>query len=424
MHADPEYLSAPEAIAFLDVKRATLYTYVSRGWIRTLPDPKGRGNLYLKADLARLKARHDARAGHAAVASAALRWGEPLLDTSITEITPQGPRVWGHLLTSLAQDGASLEAVAELLWSGLLPSAPPLWPTPADPPPLSWLAQRLQGASPMRALQWAAPALDAPDPDDEAHALAHAQRLLRGMAAIAGLGRGAANPTAAWEAPPSALGVAHVLGVALAGPAWPSAERLRALNWGLVVCADHELNASTFAARVAAGAGASLGACVGAGLATLSGHRHGGVCASVEALVRQAHELGAPRCVARCVERKATLPGFGHALYPDGDPRWPVLWRAARDLAPDEPDVALAHELAQEAAERLGERPTLDLGLVCLAAALKLGPGAAEAIFAVGRAAGWIAHAREQRASPWLLRPRARYLAPDPRPAPSRVGKR
>jgi citrate synthase len=423
MHADPEYLSAPEAIAFLDVKRATLYTYVSRGWIKTLPDPKGRGNLYLKADLAKLKARHDARAGHAAVASAALRWGEPLLDTSLTEITPQGPRVRGHLLVELAQADASLEAVAELLWLGQLPKTPPVWPTPDEPPPLSWLAQRLQGASPMQALQWAAPALAMPDLDDEARALAHARRLLRGMAAISGLGYGAANPTAAWEAPPSALGVAQALGMALGGPAWPSAERLRALNRGLVVCADHELNASTFAARVAAGAGASLGACVGAGLATLSGHRHGGVCASVEGLLRQAQELGARQAVARYVGHKATPPGFGHALYPDGDPRWPVLWQTARDLAPADPTLALAQELAQEAAERLGERPTLDLGLVCLAVALKLGPGAAEAIFAVGRAAGWVAHAREQRASPWLLRPRARYV-PEPRPASSRTSKK
>ncbi len=184
----------------------------------------------------------------------------------------------------------------------------------------------------------------------------------------------------------------------------------RALNCALVLAADHELNASTFAARVAASAGADLYACLTAAIATLSGPRHGGECDRVEALVS---EVGTPRrahsVVLARTQRGDLLPGFGHPLYPDGDPRAPPLLAAAHDLAPS--SVRTLDAIVLEATRSLGLKPTLDVGLVAIAHALGV-PGAASAIFALGRCAGWAAHVIEQREAGFLLRPRARYIGP------------
>jgi len=116
------YLSAAEAASFLGVKLATLYAYASRGLVQSVPGPgPSRERHYSRADLARLKARHDARAGHAAVAAGALDWGEPVLESSITRIGVEGPVYRGHAAVALASASLRFEQVAELLWTGTLP---------------------------------------------------------------------------------------------------------------------------------------------------------------------------------------------------------------------------------------------------------------------------------------------------------------
>src|SRR5439155_21588512 len=101
---------------------------------------------------------------------------------------------------------------------------------------------------------------------------------------------------------------------------------VRALNRALVLSADHELNSSTFAGRVAASVGADVYACVAAALAAFSGPRHGGACDRIEALLA---ETGRPERAATAIEerrrRGELVPGFGHQLYPGGDPRTPPL---------------------------------------------------------------------------------------------------
>jgi citrate synthase len=181
-----------------------------------------------------------------------------------------------------------------------------------------------------------------------------------------------------------------------------------ALRRALVLCADHELNASTFAVRIVASTGASLAACLTAGLAALSGPLHGGATERVEALVDEVEWAGdAWRVVEERLRRGDPLPGFGHPLYPAGDPRCAALLAAA---ALDGRVAALA-----VAGERIGGRPpNLDFGLVALRRSLGLPRGAALALFAIGRLAGWIAHALEQQATGKLLRPRARYVGPAP----------
>jgi citrate synthase len=134
-------------------------------------------------------------------------------------------------------------------------------------------------------------------------------------------------------------------------------------------------------------------------LAALSGPKHGGMPDRVEAHFRK-------RPPAPVDE---DTPGFGHPLYPDGDPRAPPLLAAARAHRSPELDALFA---ALEA--RRGPAPTLDVGLAATAMALGLAPGLASALFAFGRTAGWIAHAIEQYAMGELIRPRARYVGPVP----------
>jgi citrate synthase len=128
-----DLLSAAEAARRLEVKPETLYAYVSRGLVRSLPGSKKGRRLYVAEDVERLRARHVARAGHGAVAAGALRWGEPVLETALTQIdSAAGPRYRGLSAVGLAEEGVPFEAVAELLWTGELPSPLAPWPPPAS----------------------------------------------------------------------------------------------------------------------------------------------------------------------------------------------------------------------------------------------------------------------------------------------------
>src|SRR5829696_2340896 len=118
---DQRWVDAKAAARHLGIQVRSLYAYVSRGQIRSVPGERGRPRLYALADLERLRVRRDARSGHGAVAAGALRWGEPVLDSAITAITARGPAYRGRLAIDLAVEGVPFENVAELLWSGYLP---------------------------------------------------------------------------------------------------------------------------------------------------------------------------------------------------------------------------------------------------------------------------------------------------------------
>jgi citrate synthase len=180
------------------------------------------------------------------------------------------------------------------------------------------------------------------------------------------------------------------------------------LDVALVVLADHELNASSFAARVAASTEADPYACISAALATVSGPRHG---SAAEAIARFADEVGDPdeaATVVRTLRRKGgSPPGFGHQLYPDGDPRATPLLAQARQLA----EISRVPKRARTilAMAEHAKYPTVDVGLAALVAALGAQPSAGTGLFALARSAGWLAHVIEQRGAGFLLRPRARY---------------
>jgi citrate synthase len=175
----------------------------------------------------------------------------------------------------------------------------------------------------------------------------------------------------------------------------------------LVLLADHELNASTFAARVAASTGASLAACALAGLAALSGPRHGGASVAVRAFADDAARRGPQAAVEAWLRQDRAIPGFGHPLYAEVDPR------ARHLLARFEPSHALG-ALRRTVEAATGQAANIDFALTALAERLDLPADAPFALFAVARSAGWIAHALEQGQAPGVIRPRARYVGPEP----------
>jgi citrate synthase len=179
------------------------------------------------------------------------------------------------------------------------------------------------------------------------------------------------------------------------------------LRRALVLLADHELNASTFAVRVTASTRASLAACVITGLSALSGPLHGGMTRRVLALMREAEREGLEAALAERLAAGTGVPGFGHPLYPDGDARATALL-ASFTLPP-------AYARMREAAAALtGEEPNIDFALTAMAARLGLAEDVPFLIFAVARCTGWIAHALEQNETGRLIRPRARYTGPEP----------
>src|SRR4051794_32857141 len=145
---DQRWVDARAAAHHLGIAVRSLYAYVSRGQVRSVPGERGRPRLYALSDVERLRVRRDARAGHGAVAAGALRWGEPVLDSAITAITPRGPAYRGRLATELAEGAVRFENVAELLWFGYLPSEPVTWPRIAVP--MAQLGKLVpQGARPL-----------------------------------------------------------------------------------------------------------------------------------------------------------------------------------------------------------------------------------------------------------------------------------
>jgi citrate synthase len=188
------------------------------------------------------------------------------------------------------------------------------------------------------------------------------------------------------------------------------------IDRALILCADHELNVSAFAVRVVASTGSSPYDVVGAGLAALRGPRHGGYTARVESFLDECGDPdGVRRAMADRLRRGESVPGFGHPLYPDGDPRASVLFSAVEKTWPKSKATAFLRASRSAGRALLGDHPNVDYGLVILRRALGLPRGSALVLFALGRTAGWIAHAMEQYALDQLIRPRAAYIGPSPR---------
>ncbi|AIO66424.1 citrate/2-methylcitrate synthase [Burkholderia oklahomensis] len=439
-------LSANEAAQLLGVSVPTLYAYVSRGLLQSRADGASKRRYY-DADEVRLLARRRADAKRAGnVAERTLDWGVPVLESRITQIADGKLSYRGRDAIALAT-AATLEEAAALLWEcplARVQAAPfvaqsfdaarwrgwlDLW---RDRPPLERALALLPAAAPAALSETArsVPSIADAAPFDAA----------RGLPARDGDGDGDGDFRRRDARLDEAATLLRLATAALAAST-PSAEpvhRQLAAAWrvndprdigllriALVLCADHELNPSTFTVRCIASTGAPLFGAIAGGLAALSGPRHGGETLRVAALLdgaaraRDLDRYVAAQIASYALEPDARtrLPGFGHPLYPGGDPRATLLIDAlidalaARSAASPALDGTLA--LAEAVQAALGEKPTIDFALAALERTLALPAGAAFTLFAAGRVAGWIAHALEQRADGKLIRPRARYVGVD-----------
>lgn len=122
------------------------------------------------------------------------------------------------------------------------------------------------------------------------------------------------------------------------------------------------------------------------------------------------------RAVRDYLRRGEALPGFGHQLYPTGDPRARLLLELTHNARPDAPILAVADAVMQTADQAIQLAPNVDFGLAVLARALALPVYAPFTLFALGRTAGWIGHIIEQYGLNQLIRPRSRYVGVQPPP--------
>lgn len=399
------YLTAQEAAATLEITLPTLYAYVSRGLIRSEEtEGKTRRKRYRLEDIEALKARKELRRNPAKAAETALHFGAPVLESAIALIA--GGRLYyrGHDVLALARDHF-FEEVAALIWTEELETADLFTGAleTAVLTPYKTLAAQLDTLAPVEAFQVVLPL--AATADLAAYDLSPTAVMRTGARILHLL-------TAVATGKRPAAGIAASLQQAWVPQAPPAAA---ALNAALILCADHELNVSSFTARCVASAGSNPYAVVSAGLAALQGHKHGGHTARVAALLREIDTPSQARpVIAGRLKRGEGIPGFGHRLYPDGDPRGQALLALVSEMCPGEAAVTLAQTVAAEVRQTIGLQPTIDFGLVTLARALQLPSGAAIALFALGRTAGWIGHALEQYQIDRIIRPRARYSGRQP----------
>jgi citrate synthase len=356
----------------------------------------------------RLAERQALRRHPEQAARRSLHWGTPILESGLTLIADGRLYYRGHDAAALAIN-ARFEQVASLLWGGELAAGTPQVFVSAGQLHLDAgeLPERSRATSPLLAdvFQVALARAALADParyDLRPAAVAQAgARILYLLTSVVASDRSMPQDD-----------MARALQKAWA-PSVPQAQAL--LNAALVLCADHELNVSSFTARCVASAGSTPYAAVIAGLAALQGTRHGGYTERVEALLREAASAEhAKEALAARLRRGESIPGFGHPLYPDGDPRGRLLLDMTAEVLPGNPAVALAAAVEKSALDLIGERPTIDVALAVLTRSLELADGTALALFALGRTAGWIAHAIEQYQTDQLIRPRARYVGPLP----------
>lgn len=355
-------LNAEEACAAAGISAATLYAYVSRGLVRAIADPEdARRSLYDRRDIEALMARKKRSRSRSAIAHSTIDWGEPILRSAVSQIR-DGRLYYRKQDTVALAETAGVEAVAKLL-AGIDLKAQQR-PTGHDlgsgPHPFDRIALVLAAEAARSTGQ------DGPR---------RAARLVNCIVA-------AATGVEAEGNEPVHAQVARGLGA-------PPKEA-DIIRRALVLCADHELNPSCYAARIAASTGANLASALLAGIAVFNGPRHGRM----------------PELCKAWMEAEASpradhpAPGFGHRLYPDGDIR-------AIDLL----KVCPASDDWQEKADRVlmdtGHRPNVTFALASIEHRLKLSAGASSALFGIGRSIGWVAHILEQRKSGAQIRPRA-----------------
>jgi citrate synthase len=370
-------LTSDEAAARLGVKVSTVYVYVSRGLLASHRAADGRRSLFAVEDVERLARR--SRGGRSVASRMAV------VSTALTELRQDGPAYRGRPAVELAADH-SPEQVAALLWG-------------AEPGPWRPLALELPGGlAPRERVSCQVVLAGARDPlrsDLRPDAVARAaRRVITTIATAEGTPDGAGGALAERLA-------------ALCSTGDPDPSLVDAVRVAMVLLADHELATSTLAVRVAASTRADLYDALLAGLGTLAGPLHGSAARHVLAMLRTAQQAGPAAALDDALRWQGIVPGFGHTVYNDGDPRCAALLQAVRAI--DDPRMAVVDELLALAADAELPAPNVDLAVGSLALCAELSEDSLPALFAVSRSIGWVAHYLEELREP-PLRFRARAV--------------
>lgn len=396
-------LTAQEAAERLGVKPATLYAYVSRGLVRRERGADGR-SLFALSDVDHLgrRGRRDRVSGT-----------ELRIESALTAIEDDAIFYRGEDVLVLAVS-RTFEEVAEFLWTGEFHERQPWVSDPAaDEAATSVQAALPAGALPLDRLRVAVPALAALDPlrydTGEAAVVVTGRRLIAAMAGALPR-RGGSPPLRVREANKVSDSIAGRLWAGLhGGPARGGA--VEALNAALVLVADHELSVSTLAARMAASIAADPYAVVSVGLSALGGAMQAVASLAVEDLLAEvSRPERAAGAIGERLRRGDRLPGFGHRLYPRGDPRAPALLKLVRGSWRGDERLKAIEAVISACGERGLPAPNIDFMLAALAHLAGMQRGASEAIFAIARTAGWLAHAMEEYERRTSIRPRAIYV--------------
>lgn len=400
-------LSSAEAAARLGVRLETLYAYVSRGQITRFRD--GAGSTFDPLEVERLAAGRRRRGQ--AINRQASPAGTPLmiLDTDIALIEDGRLYLRGRDIAGLVD--RRYEDLAGWLWHTDETSTALFAPESGAVEAARAVVRSMpEGTGMIDLIMVATRALAVADP--LRHDLSPG-RVIRAAGALLG------GLIAALPDHPGGRAVGSTGSVA--DRLWPkltaakaTRPRIGALNAALVVLIDHDLAASTLAARTAASARADPYGVVSAGLATLDSALHG--TASVDAYrLLAAVCSGTPvdRALAETLRGRTGVPGFGHLLYPGPDPRATVLLDRLAEVPGTARTLDLTNKIADEVTTRTGQHPNVDFALAALALALGMAAEAGEVIFACSRIGGWIAHALDEYTrTPLRLRPTGRYVGP------------
>jgi citrate synthase len=367
--SDENYLTTAEVARRLKVKPETIYAYVSRGQLTSVRARGRRGSLFAAADVERLAGR---TVDHPGVVER--------IESELSLLADDELYYRGRSVRDLATT-QSVESVAQLLWTGLLEESEPF---PA-PPELVALARSAMDVAPPGArmtdqLRIAVAVLGAGDPlrfDLAPESVVLAARRLLGVLI---------------EALPGEAGEGTV-GARL----WPKLStrppQPRVLEAAVILLADHGLAVSTVAARVAASARANLYSVVSAGLGALDGHYHGAATTLAFQFLDRA--LQDPvEALSDQLRSGEPVPGFGHRIYQQRDPRAEALF----ELIADEPVMETVRVITRQ----LAGFPNSDLAVAAMMHAYGFRPDAGEALFALARIIGWTAHALEEYAEPGL----------------------
>ena len=334
----------------------------------------------------------------------------------------------GYDIADLAAH-ASFEETVHLLHHLELPTAAQLEETVAtlraesglDEPLVGLIGTLAERTGPMTTLRTVVSAAAALDPDDEESAAANLRRAYRLIAKTPQIVATYQRLRTGADAvePREDLGMAANFLYALTGKE-PDPEVARDFDVVLVLYADHTLNASTFAGRVAAATLADMYAAATAAVATLQGPLHGG---AIEGVRQMLEEIGSPDrardWVRARLAAKQKVMGFGHRVYKTWDPRATVLRDIAERLGRRFGDTRwfdISVRVQEAVMEAKTLYPNVDFYTASVYSALGLPPDLYNPLFAGARMAGWTAHIREQYADNRLIRPDSEYIGPDPRP--------